>query len=126
MNVAITAISSNTVNPTLLDEENQVIAQAMEILDRRLFRNAEVFTNHSDVEHFLKLQFVEKQHEVFAVIFLNNRHQLISFEKMFNGSINSCTIHPREVVKRALSHNAAAAILCHNHPSGCTAPAMTI
>ena len=58
------------------------------------------------------------QHEAFAVMFLNNQHQIIKFEVMFNGTVNSATVYPREVIKRALELNAAAIILAHNHPSG--------
>lgn len=61
-------------------------------------------------------------HEVFAVFFLNTQHQLISFEVLFQGTIDGASVYPREVAKRALSVNAAAVILTHNHPSGCADP----
>ncbi len=61
-------------------------------------------------------------HEVFAALFLDNRHRIITFEELFRGTINGATVHPREVVKRALTHNAAALIFAHNHPSGVTEP----
>lgn len=60
--------------------------------------------------------------EVFACLFLDNRHRLIVFEKMFYGSVNEATIHPREIVKKALILNASAVILGHNHPSGINTP----
>ena len=60
--------------------------------------------------------------EGFGVMFLDNKHRLIEFEILFTGTIDSATIHPREIVKQALKHNAAAVILCHNHPSGITTP----
>jgi len=56
------------------------------------------------------------------VLFLDNRHRVISLDEMFNGTINGASVHPREIVKRALSHNAAAVILAHNHPSGVAEP----
>lgn len=62
------------------------------------------------------------QHEVFACLFLDNRHQVISFDEMFNGTIDGASVYPREVVKRALGHNAAAVIFAHNHPSGVAEP----
>ena len=62
------------------------------------------------------------QHEVFACLFLNNRHHIISFDKMFNGTIDGASVYPREVVKRALKYNAAAVIFVHNHPSGIAEP----
>lgn len=58
------------------------------------------------------------QHEVFAVLFLDNRHRAISFEELFHGTIDGAEVHPREVVRRALTLNAAAVIVGHNHPSG--------
>ena len=61
-------------------------------------------------------------HEVFAVLFLDNRHRVIAFEEMFRGTIDGASVHPREVVRRSLQHNAAALILCHNHPSGVAEP----
>lgn len=57
-------------------------------------------------------------HEVFAVLFLDTRHRAIAFEEMFRGTIDGAEVHPREVVRRALGHNAAALIVGHNHPSG--------
>jgi DNA repair protein RadC len=61
-------------------------------------------------------------HEVFACLFLDNRHRVIAFEELFQGTIDGASVHPREVVKRALQHNAAAVILAHNHPSGVAEP----
>jgi len=62
------------------------------------------------------------QREVFACLFLDNQHQVICYEEIFLGTINSASVHAREVVKAALKHNAAAVILAHNHPSGCEEP----
>jgi DNA repair protein RadC len=62
------------------------------------------------------------QQEVFCVMLLDNQHRLIEFAELFFGTINSATVHPREVVKKGLSCNAAAAILAHNHPSGTAEP----
>ncbi|MEJ2760821.1 MAG: DNA repair protein RadC [Gammaproteobacteria bacterium] len=61
-------------------------------------------------------------HEVFACLFLDNRHQVIEYEELFTGTIDGASVHPREVVKRALHHNAAAVIFAHNHPSGVAEP----
>lgn len=67
---------------------------------------------------FLILQYAGLEHEVFGVVFLTNRHRVITFEMMFRGTIDGASVHPREVVKAALKHNAAAVIFSHNHPSG--------
>jgi DNA repair protein RadC len=57
-------------------------------------------------------------HEVFAALFLDTRHRVIAFEELFQGTLDGAEVHPREVVRRALGHNAAAVIVAHNHPSG--------
>ena len=57
-------------------------------------------------------------HEVFGCLFLDNRHKIIRFEELFTGSISAAMVHPREIVRKVLSYNAAAVIFCHNHPSG--------
>lgn len=61
-------------------------------------------------------------HEVFAALFLDTRHRAVAFEELFRGTLDSAEVHPREVVRRALAHNAAAVIVGHNHPSGCPEP----
>jgi DNA repair protein RadC len=61
-------------------------------------------------------------YEVFAVVFLDNRHRVLASEELFRGTIDGASVHPREVVRRALAHNAAALILAHNHPSGVAEP----
>ena len=61
-------------------------------------------------------------HEVFAALFLDTRHRAVAFEELFRGTLDSAEVHPREVVRRALAHNAAAIIVGHNHPSGCAEP----
>jgi DNA repair protein RadC len=74
------------------------------------------------VREYLKSMLRHEPHEVFGCLFLNAKHQVLTFEALFRGSIDSASVHPRQVVKRALAHNAAAVILCHNHPSGNTEP----
>lgn len=71
-----------------------------------------------DVKSYLKMKLMPLEHEVFAIMFLNNQHQLIDFQEMFRGTIDSASVYPREVVKEALKQNAAAIIVAHNHPSG--------
>ena len=71
---------------------------------------------------FLVAQLRDRPYEVFCCLHLDNRHRLIAFEELFRGTIDGASVHPREVVKQALSHNAAAVILAHNHPSGVAEP----
>lgn len=63
-----------------------------------------------------------RQYEVFAALFLDTRHRVLAFEELFQGSVDSAEVHPREVARRALAMNATALIVGHNHPSGCTEP----
>ena len=81
-----------------------------------------VLDNPDTTRDYLRMRLRSYEHEVFACLFLDNRHRIICFEEMFNGTIDSASVHPREVVKRALHHNAAALILAHNHPSGTAEP----
>ncbi len=75
-----------------------------------------------DTKDFLQAQLRDRQHEVFCVLFLDNRHRVLAFEELFRGTLNGTAVYPREIVKRALKHNAAAVILVHNHPSGVAEP----
>ncbi len=74
------------------------------------------------VKRLVKARLVGHTQEVFAVLFLDSQHRLIQFEELFTGTIDAACVYPREVVKRALALNAAAVILAHNHPSGCSEP----
>lgn len=77
-----------------------------------------------DAFNYLKSHLQREYHEIFAVLFLDSQHRVLQFEKLFQGTINVTYIHPREVIKRALHHNAAAIIAAHNHPSGATEPSL--
>lgn len=74
------------------------------------------------VRNFLKAQLRHEPHEVFACLFLDTKHRVLAFEPLFYGTIDGASVYPRQVVKRALAHNAAAVILSHNHPSGIAEP----
>ncbi len=78
--------------------------------------------NPEDVRNYLTARLRRYPHEVFACLFLDNRHRVICFEEITHGSLTSAYVHPREIVKRALHQNAAAVVLAHNHPSGITEP----
>lgn len=100
-----------------------IIEQATRILAKRLTRSGtKTFTSPDAVRQFVQLQLADKEREVFAVMFLDNRHRLIAYEELFHGTIDGASVHPREVVKSALRYNAAAVILAHNHPSGVAEP----
>ena len=85
-------------------------------------RRTPVLENPRAVSQYLCVHYAGHEREVFSCLFLDNRHRLISVEEMFQGTIDGASVHPREVVKRALKLNAAAVILAHNHPSGVAEP----
>lgn len=101
-----------------VEAEDKIIREALEILRVRMNKPAVFITSPHDIKRYLKLKLMALEHEVFAVIFLDNRHGVIEYEEMFRGTIDGASVYPREVVKRALYHNAAAVIFSHNHPSG--------
>ncbi len=82
----------------------------------------DVITSPEETRLYLKARLRDKPYEVFAALFLDNRHQIIKYEELFRGTIDGASVYPREVVKRALEHNAAALIIAHNHPSGVAEP----
>ncbi|EME3979629.1 RadC family protein [Vibrio alginolyticus] len=100
---------------------NELLERAAEALATKYKREG-TFTNPTNVKEYLKLKLGAHDREVFAVMFLDNQHQLISFEELFFGTIDAASIYPREVLKTALNHNAAAVIFAHNHPSGIAEP----
>jgi DNA repair protein RadC len=103
-----------------LSNDDAIIQQALKILGRRIKtkRHGNYLTSPDSSKDYIKLKLAECQHEIFGVMFLTNRHQIIDFEEMFRGTIDGASVYPREVVKRVLELNAAAVILVHNHPSG--------
>lgn len=74
------------------------------------------------VRDYLRLLLGDRPHEVFTVVFLDSQHQVICVEEMFRGTLTQTSVYPREIVIAALSRNAAAVILAHNHPSGHSEP----
>ncbi len=105
--------------PTLYLDEDALILKAKEILSRRLQRGP--LLNHPTVvKDYLIMHYGAEEdpwRERFCVLFLDNRHYLRTLETMFVGTLNWVSISPREIVRAALSNNAAAVILAHNHPS---------
>ncbi|MGE1174246.1 RadC family protein [Pseudomonas sp. BW7P1] len=85
-------------------------------------RQKTALENPQVVRDYLKAMLRHEPHEVFGCLFLDSKHQVLTFEPLFRGSIDNTAVHPRVVVKRSLANNAAAVILCHNHPSGNSDP----
>jgi len=109
-----------------LGEAKYVQLQAVLEMSRRhlheKLQRGESFTSPKLTSHYLQQRLRDYPYEVFACLFLDNRNRLIAFEELFRGTIDGATVHAREVVRKALQHNAAAVILAHNHPSGVAEP----
>ncbi|MCB1645451.1 MAG: DNA repair protein RadC [Pseudomonadales bacterium] len=98
---------------------------ALEITERYLkagFERGDAITDPDSTRRYLMTRLRGYSREVFACMYLDNQHRLIEYEELFFGTIDGASVHPREVVKRALGHNAAAVIFAHNHPSGIAEP----
>lgn len=98
---------------------------AFEIFRRNLeipLTRQDAFLNVEDTKRYLQAKLRDCQHEKFILLMLDSQHQLIAFRVMFNGTINSAAVYPRELVKQVIKDNAAAIILVHNHPSGIAEP----
>jgi DNA repair protein RadC len=104
--------------------EIKVIQQALAILDAHLKIKGVQLESPESVRTYLRLQLEQEQREVFAVLFLDTKHRVLQFNRMFVGTIDQAAVYPREVVKAGLSLNASAAIVCHNHPSGDSTPSL--
>ena len=103
-----------------------IISAAKELFVRALEEDIIIhpisFNSPNVVKDYLRLVLGGRQQEVFMVLFLDAQHRLIASEEMFHGTLTQTSVYPREVVKRALIHNAAAVMLSHNHPSGLAEP----
>jgi DNA repair proteins len=82
----------------------------------RLQYHRDVLSSPQAVRDYLRLRIVDREHEVFVVLFLDAQNRLIACEEMFRGTLTRTSVYPREVVKAVLQHNATAVIFAHNHP----------
>lgn len=108
------------LSPVFPANEQRVIRRAMRLLAKYQRQPSVSFTSTSLSKTWLQMQMAHQEREVFIVMYLDNQHCLLERETLFTGTLSHTEVHPREVVKSALKHNAAAVILAHNHPSGTT------
>jgi len=102
-----------------------LIKAALELGQRYLKENlplGEKLNDSAQTKRFIHSRLSDYPHEVFACLFLDNRHRVMAFEELFHGTINETSVYPREIIKRGLAHNAAKIIVAHNHPSGDPTP----
>lgn len=102
-------------------EEQGIIDHAFRILHAR-HQHGEALTSPEVTRAYLRLKLAELPNEVFACLFLDNRHRIIKDEYLFTGTIDGASVHPRVVAQKALTYNAAAVVFYHNHPSGVAEP----
>ena len=109
-----------------LGEAKYTQVQAILEMAKRHFmeelKRGDVLSSPEATRAYLSAELRGYSYEVFACLFLDNQHRVIEFEVLFKGSLQSASVYPREVAKRALYHNTAAVIFAHNHPSGITTP----
>ncbi|WP_394560502.1 DNA repair protein RadC [Aquipseudomonas alcaligenes] len=121
-------LKANETTGTYLVEspvtETDILLMARQLATLRL-RRGRALTSPKDVFSHLQALLADYEHEVFALLMLDSRHRVVAFEEVFRGTLDGASVYPREVVKIALEHNAAAMILVHNHPSGDPEPSQS-
>lgn len=109
-----------------LGQAKYVQLQAVLEMSRRhlesSLKHGDAFTDADNTMRYIKQRLRAYPYEVFACLYLDNQHRFLYFDELFRGTIDGASVYPREVVKAALKHNAAAIILAHNHPSGVAEP----
>jgi len=103
-------------------KRDPLVGRAIALLEEELNTKGPAVTSPQIVRDYLFLQLATLPHEVFGVVYLDNRHRVIACVEEFRGTIDGASVHPREIVKGALAHNASAVIFYHNHPSGVAEP----
>lgn len=107
----------------LLDaRERRIVERAFKVLEKSAVYRTKAMANPGAVCEYLRLRLGHLEHEEFHVLWLDAQNRVIAFDALFSGTLTQTSVYPREVVKAGLAHNAAAAILAHNHPTGHAAP----
>lgn len=112
-------------SPGMGPAKSAQLAAVLELARRALveeLRSGDLLSSPEAVRDWLRLQLAGRPHEVFCALWLDNRNRLLAFEELFRGTLAQTSVYPREVVKHALAHNAAAVVFAHNHPSGAAEP----
>lgn len=109
-----------TLNGSFTDKE--IVELATKVLERQLI--GQQLLQPADSKEYFVCKLSAAEREIFAVLYLDNKHRVVGYEELFYGTFDGATIHPREVVKAALEVNAAAVVLAHNHPAGDPEPSL--
>lgn len=113
-------MSAFILTPAFPVNEQRIIRRAIRLLEKYQRNPGEQFLDASFTKIWLQLRLARQEREIFMALYFDNQNRLLEHETLFLGTINNTEVHPREIVKSALRHNAAAVILAHNHPSGVT------
>jgi len=113
--------TQNETCPLVFDNEEAILREAKAIYGRRM-KSRDALESPTAAIEYLRASLTDRDREIFSVLFLNTRHHVIAYEELFMGTIDGAVVHPREVVRSALLHNASALIIAHNHPSGVSSP----
>ncbi|MGH8415149.1 MAG: RadC family protein, partial [Gammaproteobacteria bacterium] len=113
--------SAHGLGPAKYAQLQAVLEMARRHLGETLQRG-EPLTDPAATRQYLITRLRDLPQEVFCCLYLDNRHRVIAFEELFHGTLDGASVHPREVLRKALGHNAAAIIFAHNHPSGVAEP----
>lgn len=109
------------VSSSLNSYEKGLVRRALRVMERQMERS-DCLTSSALTRNYVRCRLASYEREVFLCLYLDNQHRVIASEELFAGTIDGSMVHPREVVKRSLYHNAAALIFAHNHPSGVPEP----
>lgn len=104
------------------NQEEQLINEALKILEFRMLKDTPLLDCPGNVKKFAILKFGMQEQETFNVVFLNVKLRYLETQTLNIGTIDACSVYPREVARAALFANASAVILIHNHPAGCVLP----
>ena len=122
MSLVVNDSCVESLSAVAAQREDWIIQQAIALLERRIFKVVPCLSRPAAVRDYLRLKLVAEPNEVFAIVFLDSMHQVLAYEPMFRGTINSTAVYPRVVVQRVLELKAAAVVFAHQHPSGVTEP----
>jgi DNA repair protein RadC len=122
MSTASTLLICDPKSNELREATFEEVLSAARLHVSRRMRHGVTLDSPRATRDYLTVRLGAREHEVFCVIYLDNRHRIIEYQELFRGTIDGASVHPREVVKEALHRNAAACILVHNHPSGVAEP----
>ncbi len=109
----------------LSQQDRETVAKAIHCLEAAYIVKGIAITSPTECRDYLKLKLYGLPYELFACLLLDNRHRVIRYTELFRGTIDGASVHPREVVRLVLEHNAAAVIFAHNHPSGTPEPSQS-